>query len=249
MKPGFSLKRRIKTILSIFIISLMILNLGVTAGTAEALNLPGQNVSGVLVIAHGSPASQEAWNVPVRQVVKELQSQLPFPVELGFLEYVSGEDIHDAVHKLENRGVNHIIAVPLFISSASEHMEEIKYILGLPSNYTGHEPTEIPGHGGGHGGGEPEEELTPVDTRASIELTPGLDDHRLIAEILSNRLQTFSTDPVQEALILAAHGPGEEQYQEAWENHLNSLGSRLQQKHGFKLVKLNMDMWLLASQK
>lgn len=222
-----------KKILSIFVISFMLFNLGIPVAIADDSNVSGQDVLGVLVIAHGAPASQDSWNVPVRTVVQELQSQLPCPVELGFLEFVSGEDIHDAVRNLENEGVTRIIAVPLFVSSASEHMEEIKYVLGLPSNYSGHE--ETPGHG--HGGGEPEEELTPVETQAIIELTPGLDDHRLIVEILSSRLQTFSTNPAQEALTLAAHGPGEEQYQEAWANHLNSLGSQLQQKHGFRVVE------------
>jgi sirohydrochlorin ferrochelatase len=223
-----------KTILSIFVISFMLFNLGIPIAIAEDSNVSREDVLGVLVIAHGAPAAQDSWNVPVRTVVQELQSQLPYPVELGFLEFVSGEDIHDAVRNLENEGVTRIIAVPLFVSSASGHMEEIKYVLGLPSNYTGHE--ETPGHGG-HSGGEPEEELTPVQTQAIIELTPGLDDHRLIAEILSDRLETFSTNPTQETLILAAHGPGEEQYQETWANHLNSLGAQLQQKHGFQMVK------------
>ena len=227
-------KSRFKAILSIFIISLMTFNLGIPVGATDSLNMSGGNVPGVLVIAHGSPASQDSWNVPVRTVVQELRSQLPYPVELGFLEYLPEEDIHIAVHRLENQGVTRIVAVPLFISSASEHMEEIKYVLGLPSNYTGHE--ETPGHDG-HGGGGSEEELSPVEARAGIELTAGLDDHRLIGEILSDRLQTFSTDPTQEALILAAHGPGEEAYQGAWEKNLNSIGSQLQQKHGFRVIE------------
>ena len=42
--------------------------------------------------------------------------------------------IHEAVEKLEKldeQGVTKIVAVPLFISSVSGHIEEIEYVLGL----------------------------------------------------------------------------------------------------------------------
>jgi hypothetical protein len=82
---------------------------------------------GILVIAHGSPS--DSWCAPVRSVMENVS--LPYPVELGFLEFVPNETINIAVDKLDEAGVTKIIAVPLFISSHSGHIAEIEYVLGL----------------------------------------------------------------------------------------------------------------------
>ncbi|MCC4767187.1 hypothetical protein FXW07_11295 [Methanosarcina sp. DH1] len=88
--------------------------------------------TGILVVAHGSP--EDEWNQPVRDAVESIDC--PYPIELGFLEYVEGEDIGTAVSNLEEQGVEHIITVPIFVASASDHIEEIKYILGISSIVT-----------------------------------------------------------------------------------------------------------------
>ena len=82
---------------------------------------------GILVMAHGSPS--DSWCAPVRSVVENVS--LPYPVELGFLEFVPNETISIAVDKLDEASVTKIIAVPLFISSHSGHIGEIEYVLGL----------------------------------------------------------------------------------------------------------------------
>ncbi len=82
---------------------------------------------GILVIGHGSPS--DSWCAHLRSVVANVSS--PYPVELGFLEFVPNETISIAVDKLDEAGVKKIIAVPLFISSHSGHIGEIEYVLGL----------------------------------------------------------------------------------------------------------------------
>ncbi|NAS89102.1 hypothetical protein C4E24_05120 [ANME-1 cluster archaeon AG-394-G21] len=82
---------------------------------------------GILVVGHGSPS--DSWCAPLRSVVANVSS--PYPIELGFLEFVSNETINIAVDKLDEAGVTKIIAVPLFISSHSGHIGEIEYVLGL----------------------------------------------------------------------------------------------------------------------
>ena len=91
----------------------------------------GNESVGILVIAHGSP--RETWCEPVREVVRSVASELPYPVELGFLEFVPNETINIAVDKLNEHNVTKIVAIPLFISSHSGHIEEIKYV---PVSYT-----------------------------------------------------------------------------------------------------------------
>ena len=82
---------------------------------------------GVLVIAHGSP--DDSWCAPVRNATADVD--MPCPVELGFLEFVPNETIGAAVERLDCAGVTKIIAVPLFVSSHSSHVQEIEYVLGL----------------------------------------------------------------------------------------------------------------------
>jgi len=85
---------------------IMIISLIIPAVAAE-----NKEKYGILVIAHGSPS--EDWCSPVRDAVSEVD--LPYPVELGFLEFVPNETINDAVEKLDHAHVTKIIAVPLFV--------------------------------------------------------------------------------------------------------------------------------------
>jgi len=101
---------------------IMIISLIIPAVAAE-----NKEKYGILVIAHGSPG--EDWCAPVRDAVAEVD--IPYPVELGFLEFVPNETINDAVERLDDAGITKIIAVPLFVSSHSSHIQEIEYVLGL----------------------------------------------------------------------------------------------------------------------
>ncbi|WP_347489080.1 CbiX/SirB N-terminal domain-containing protein [Desulfoscipio sp. XC116] len=173
------------------------------------------NSTGILVLAHGS--SDDDWNQPVRDAVKNIRG--PFPVEYGFLEPVPGEDISTAVRKLEAQGVKRIIAVPIFVASASGHIEEIKFMLGLPSSITAEEAAE--------------EGLEPVQCSADIELTSALDEHLLVAGILNDRIASVSRQADQEVVVLVAHGTSSAQDLAVWKYNLASLGQKLQKEHGF----------------
>ena len=140
--------------------------------------------TGVLLIAHGS--SSESWCAPVRAVADNVS--LPYPVELGFLEGVLGESIEDAVDKLNSHGVREIVAVPLFVSSSSNHISEIEYVLGLGD--------AIPG----------EEDLVQVNTTANITLTKAMDDHWIISSILADHAADLSEDPCNETVVTISHG-------------------------------------------
>ncbi|HDN68164.1 MAG TPA: hypothetical protein ENG23_01065, partial [Methanomicrobia archaeon] len=92
---------------------------------------PSENYEqiGILVLAHGSPS--ESWCKPIREAVENMS--LGYPTEVGYLEFVGELEgynlIHEAVEKLDEQGVTKIVAVPLFISSVSGHIEEIEYVL------------------------------------------------------------------------------------------------------------------------
>jgi sirohydrochlorin ferrochelatase/formylmethanofuran dehydrogenase subunit E len=211
---------------------------------------------GILVIAHGSPG--ESWCSPVRDAVSDVD--LPYPVELGFLEFVPNETINDAVERLDDAGVTKIIAVPLFISSHSSHIQEIEYVIGLrdtlpmtaehavvegvkmertvapkDNQYViSYMPLEAGADGSmratGHPGDEEEEKLVPIDTDADIILTDAMDDHWLVAGIVADRTADLSENPEDETLVLVAHGTGEEDNFAGWVNSTESLANQARLK-------------------
>jgi len=219
-----------------------------------AIAVENQEKYGVLVIAHGSPS--ESWCAPVRDAVAEVD--LPYPAELGFIEFVPNETINDAVGKLDDAGVTKIIAIPLFISSHSSHIQEIEYVVGLRDTLPmtsedvvvegvkmersivqkgdgyaiSHVPVETGANGVMQAMGHPgeEEELIPVDTDAEIVLTAAMDDHWLVARIVADRTADLVVDAKSETLVLVAHGTDEENNFAGWVNSTSSLSNQARLK-------------------
>ncbi len=228
---------------------IMIISLIIPAVAAE-----NKEKYGILVIAHGSPS--EDWCGPVRDAVSDVD--LPYPVELGFLEFVPNETINDAVERLDNARVTKIIAIPLFISSHSSHIQEIEYVLGLRDTLPmtsehvivegvemersvvvmgdgyaiSHVPVETGADGVMRAMGHPgeEEELIPVETDAEIVLTGAMDDHWLVAGIVADRTADLVADPENETLVLVAHGTDEEDNFGGWVHSTSSLADQARLK-------------------
>ncbi len=202
---------------------------------------------GILVIAHGSP--RETWCEPVREVVRSVASELPYPVELGFLEFVPNETINIAVDRLNEHNVTKIVAVPLFISSHSGHMEEIKYVLRLRETPPASEMLTFVE-------GKPvrrsvlavegkciirreyltpaltvkhteEEELVPVNTTAEIILTSALDNSSLLAQTLAENAAELISDAENETVVFASHGTFNASYLEEWIADHESLAEQI----------------------
>lgn len=232
-----------KNFFSIFsMVSILILLLIIPSASADDEKI------GIVVIAHGSPS--EAWCDPISEAVAEIE--LPYQVELGFLEFVPNETINTAVDRLDDAGVTKIIAVPLFISSYSSHIQEIEYVLGLRDTLPlANEITIVdgvmmersitqsndcyvvsyttPNTAGieqNQSEEEEEEELIPVDTNAQIILTSAMDDHWLIAQIVADRTADLVVDPSNETLVLVAHGTDEEENIDGWVNCTSSLANQ-----------------------
>lgn len=167
--------------------------------------------SGALIIGHGS--SNASWVSLVDEAVGTLD--VPVPVVTCFLEQVEGRLIEDGIRELERLGINHIIAVPLFVASGSTHIDEIGYLLGV------HEEQK-------------EEEWERIETTADITYCPPMDDHPLIVEILQERIRELSDDPESEVLLLVGHGADEGEYHAKWEGVLQRLAVTLRKELGFK---------------
>lgn len=171
--------------------------------------------TGTLIVAHGS--EQPAWHTLVKSSVP--LSAIPGPAVLAFLEEVPEQDIPWAVSELEAQGVTDIIAIPLFFSSASIDVDEVRYALGLSSA-----PPKAVLHS------------VPVATRCRIRLTPAFDRSPIIGGILAERAMALSADPGREAVILVGHGQERAEKRLAWEENLTALGRHVRERGGFAAV-------------
>ena len=242
-----------RTLSTLVLITILLSSIApVVAGAYENGGANG-NI-GVLVIAHGSPS--ESWCSPVRNATDEVD--LPYPVELGFLEFVQNETINLAVERLDDAGVTEIIAVPLFVSSHSSHIQEIEYVLGLRETLPlttenvvvkgvemersvvskggryaiSRVPLEDDADGGMQATGHPgeEEELVPVETDSEIVLAAAMDDHWLVAGIVADRTADLCADTEGETLVLVAHGTDEADNFAGWVNSTSSLADQARLK-------------------
>ena len=205
----FVWQKRLKRSVGIFLILMLVFSSCLIAAPFQSL-AAAEESPGVLILAHG--AGDPIWTVPLWEAANELKENLPYPVAIGFLEY-DEPDIPDAVEQLNAVGVNKIVAVPLFISSYSNHIEEIKYILGLRK--------DLP---------DPDEDLERASPAGEVILIPAVDDHPLMAEVLTEQIKPLIKDPAHEVVVLAAHGSDSEEGKIGWKNNLESLGQQIQKR-------------------
>jgi len=171
---------------------------------------------GILLLAHGGSAE---WDAEVRRVLEAVRVHHPAEVAFGMATRAT---IQAAITALEAQGVERIVAVPLFVSSHSSVIRATEYLLGLRDTA----PPQLAlfasmSHGEGgmthgasgaagddahaaHGGADG---TTPVVTTLRIQMTPALDQHPIVGEILRSRADAMSRSPEREAIIVVAHGP------------------------------------------
>jgi len=163
---------------------------------------------GVLIIAHGSPNRQ--WNRYIEWAIEDLK--IPFPVKLSFLEFTH-PTIQEAIKSLESMEINYVIAMPLFISSESGHIEEIKYILNLRPDNPSKEPIE------------------PIDTYLTFKLTKAIQQHPYAIKTIANKIRDLEkflkrADLSLQNTNLVLIGHGDKEFSNSW----NLLFNEIEQK-------------------
>jgi len=206
------------------------------ASTAQAAREP----YGILLLAHGGDAS---WNGEIAKLRAAVDKKVPTETALGMADI---ESLQAAVNRLEKRGVARVVAVPLFVQTRSEVLDQTRYALGLAdkpsaalkaayermaSAHAGHA-----GHGApaAHHGHSMEFSTKQVKARGPIMMTPALDDSPLVADILVKRAKALSKNAARETVILVAHGPVDEDAMAAWQASLADLAASVKTKGGFR---------------
>lgn len=171
---------------------------------------------GVLVIAHGG---SNQWNATIHKAVK--QAKLSFSTEVALGMGMHGQEVRmlqQAVNRLERKGVNRIVIVPLFVSSHSEVFRQYEYLFGLRADAQWPEAGE------------------PLDLEVPVVMGKALDDHPVISAILFKRAASMSRKPDEETVILVAHGPVNEADDQLWIERLQRVARYIKDQGKFRDV-------------
>src|SRR5690606_1355639 len=76
----------------------------------------------------------------------------------------------------------------------------------------------------------------PIDTALPVKMTPALDAHPIVSAIVSARAAAISRDPAQEAVVLVAHGPVDDESNDRWVTNLRVVAAEVQKAGGYKAV-------------
>ena len=198
--------------------------------------------SGILLLAHGGSTE---WNTRVTELAAKVNATRATEVAFGMAARAT---IQAAIDKLVARGVTEIVAVPLFVSSWSSVITSTEYLLGLraqapaalasyakmnhapaaasPAAPTGHEAHVQTPDG-----------TTPVRSPVPVRMTAALNDHPIVAEILTSRARAISRDQAGEALIVVAHGPNEDEDNARWLADMRAVADRIGQTERYAAIE------------
>ena len=199
---------------------------------------------GVLLLAHGGNPD---WNAQVTNLAQSVDRTKPTEVAFGM---ATRANIQSAVDRLKARGVTDIVAVPLFVSSWSSVITSTEYLLGqrkeappelaLFAKMSHSTPQASHGAGGhdahaGHAAGSPDP-TSPVTTTLPVRMTPALNDHPVVAEILTSRASSISKNAAEESIVIVAHGPTKDAENQMWLKDMSSIAERVKSSGTFASV-------------
>jgi sirohydrochlorin ferrochelatase len=191
---------------------------------------------GILLLAHGG---DPGWNQEIARVRAQADVTVPTELALGMADPATLQKGLDA---LAARGVSRVVAVPLFVHSRSEVLDQTRYVLGLSDK-----PSEVLRAAAERMAASPGMNMPPgmdmhmhmfslerVKTSLKIALAPALDDAPLVSRILLERARALSRDPKTETVVLVAHGPVDDAALGAWRATLARHAQFVRREGGFK---------------
>jgi sirohydrochlorin ferrochelatase len=224
-------------------LTLLAVLLGGFASGADFVS-PDVKPYGILLLAHGG---EKGWDAEIERLRARVNATVPTEAALGMADPAT---LQAGIDKLAARGVKRVIAVPLFIHSRSEVLDQTAYVLGLSDK-----PSEVlraaaermmaahmgamkehPGSGAGSTAAMHHHmfSLDRVKTTLPITMTPALDDADLVSSILLERARALSRDSKTEGVVLVAHGPVDDKAVGAWNDAMAKHAEFVRREGGFR---------------
>ena len=200
--------------LGVTILAVTLLSSGLLAALAQPPEV------GVLIVAHGAPWEQ--WNKLPRALATEVQDKLAqadnaMIAQVAFLEFAT-PSVAEGVAELEAKGVQQIVAVPIFITQSTHTLFDLPCVLGTLYHPETMEVLE-------------DEGASIVRTGTPIILATTLCCSGLLPKIMLQRAQAISTNPREEAVVVFAHGS--RTFAWPWRKNLRKVTKALREEGGF----------------
>ena len=186
-------------IASLFLIGIQLACAGVaTVGDIEPSRLVEQDKVGVLIMAHGA---DDEWNQSVVQAVDPISENLPVAIAFGMANPMT---LQAGLDSLDSEGVTHVAVVRMFLSGQS-FLDQTNYFLGLSDD-----PPEMFVMMGPMAQ-NPEMRKQLHHNQVVATHLEGIIDSDMPAVVMSERASDLSSSASDEAVLIIAHGAGDEE--------------------------------------
>ncbi len=157
----------------------------------------------ILLIGHGS--SKQSWVDRIDHLIQNVDSKVP--IIISFLEKVEGRLIRDGIKRLREIEATDLLIVPLFVSSGSTHMLDIK------------------------------NELAPFIDEFQFTYASAMDDSPYVVDHIITEAKRLSIAERDEVLLLIGHGSDKEGFDQKWHGILESLKDKISQITDYRQVE------------
>jgi sirohydrochlorin cobaltochelatase len=183
---------------------------GLALAAASSLGGMGTKPYGVILLGEGGSAE---WKQTAADAAKQLGPDRPLVFAEG---QADARDIQRAVDELQSKRVEKIVAVPLFVTTYSDVMDQTRYVFGIrESPLEGQSPRR-------------------VHSKVPMILAKALDDSPLAVEILASRALVLARKPAQEAVVLIGEAPAEPEAASQWVATVSALAQKVAAKAGMR---------------
>jgi sirohydrochlorin cobaltochelatase len=219
----------------------VLLALALAARAAAPASTAAPAGYGILLLAHGG---DKAWNAEVERLRLSVDREVPVETALGMAD---AKAIASASERLKKRGAEKIVAVPLFVHSRSEVMDQTRYVLGMRKEHSevlrqgleamakAHAGHKMPA-GAHHHSFSMDRAVPPLPA----VLTDALDGDPLVSAVLLSRARGLSRERERETVVLVAHGPNDPKALPAWEKDLAAHAEFIARNGGFREARAFM---------
>ena len=188
--------------------------------------IPADAVVGTMILAHGGGPE---WNAQVEAIAALVNTN--GPVEVSYLMGPGAKTnrFQDVIAKLAAAGAEHIVIVPMLMSSHSGHYEQIRYLAGQTDALD-----DVMMHHLQMASIERANATVPVHVARAIDDSPD------VARVLAERALGLTDDPASHALFIMGHGPNSAEDNAMWMQNLRPIADTVAAITSFRDVKVGL---------
>lgn len=195
--------------------------------SVAALRVGAQTpANGLLLVAHGGGPD---WNKQVLDLAAAVRFAGPVRVSFLMGPGASERPFQREVAALRSAGVTRVAIVPLFMSSHSEHFDQLRYLVGTRDSLDATMMHHL------HMGG-----IERPANRTGLTLLSALDSAPELADALAERAVSLVPNRAPRALLVLGHGPNGAEDYARWMAALRPIAERVRQRAGYRLAAVEL---------